>query len=120
MELGPYLLLTVTQILSTKDDDKSLSVLPTLDQSLWSDFQVRQFQWFYTSLPDLEPNVFDGKTVQTTRKRHYPLAKVNEFFIEKSTQYAKGHIHEILNRANSMYEVNPEMKLFAFLTGTFL
>ena len=67
----------------------------------------------------MEPNAFEGKTTNLPDLRRYflPLANINEFLIEKSPQYARGHIHEISNRAKSMYEANPNMKLFAFVTG---
>ena len=69
---------------------------------------------------DLEPNAFEGKTANLPDLRRYflPVANKNEFLIEKSPQYARGHIHEISNRARAMFEANPNMKLFAFVTGT--
>ena len=73
---------------------------------------------FYHRITDLEPNAFEGKTSSIPDLRRYflPLANINEFLIEKSPQYARGHIHEISNRAKSMHEANPNMKLFAFVT----
>ena len=75
---------------------------------------------YFIAKIDLEPNAFEGKTsILPDLKRYFlPLANQNEFLIEKSPQYARGHIHEISNRAKSMYAANPNMKLFAFVTGT--
>ena len=82
-----------------------------------TDFESK-FRRFYHQITDLEPNAFEGKTSSLPDLRRYflPLANINEFLIEKSPQYARGHIHEISNRAKSMYEANPNMKLFAFVT----
>ena len=111
VELEHYQFQTVIQILSTQGNDKNLThYRPTLDR-ISSDI-------FYHQITDLEPNAFEGKTSSLPDLRRYflPLANINEFLIEKSPQYARGHIHEISNRAKSMYEANPNMKLFAFVT----
>ena len=103
--------------MSTQGGDKFGPFLP-----IFGRFSRRKFRRFYHQITDLEPNAFEGKTSSLPDLRRYflPLANINEFLIEKSPQYARGHIHEISNRARSMHEANPNMKLFAFVTARFL
>ena len=48
---------------------------------------------------------------------HIPKAHPSEFLIEKSPQYARGNRTAIHRIAKNMLDANPNMKLFAFLTG---
>ena len=94
-------------------------VITSRPQFRWS--QIHRFiPRYYIAKIDLEPNAFEGKTANLPDLRRYflPMANKNEFLIEKSPQYARGHIHEISNRARAMFEANSNMKLFAFVTGT--
>ena len=48
---------------------------------------------------------------------HIPKAHPEEFLIEKSPQYARGDRKILTNTAQRMLDANPNMKLFAFISG---